>query len=46
MPKNVFRVTQISADEVFEFLEDSYFTHGELNAKMFLQGALHFNISN
>lgn len=35
---NVCRVIGISADDVFEFVEDRYFTHGELNAKMFLQG--------
>lgn len=46
MPVNVCRVIGISADDVFEFIEDSYFTHGELNAKMFLRDALHFNISN
>lgn len=46
MPMNVCRVIEISADDVFEFIKDSYLTHGELNAKMFLQEALHFNISN
>lgn len=46
MPLNVCRVIEISADDVLEFIEDSYFTQGELNAKMFLQSALHFNISN
>lgn len=46
MPVNVCRVIEISADDVFEFIKDSYLTHGELNAKMFLQEALHFNISN
>lgn len=29
-------VIEISADDVFEIIEDSYVTHGELNAKMFL----------
>lgn len=46
MPMNVCRVIEISADDVFVFIDDSYVTHGELNAKMFLQAALHFNISN
>lgn len=39
-------VTEISADDVFEIIEDSYITHGELNAKMFLHVTLHVNISN
>lgn len=38
-------VIEISADDVFEIIEDSYVTHGELNAKMFLQATLHVNIS-
>lgn len=46
MPVNVGKVIEISADDVFEFIEDSYFTHGELNAKMFLRAALCFNISS
>lgn len=46
MLRNVCSITEISADDIFEFIEDSYFTHGELNAKMFLRAALHFNISN
>lgn len=46
MPVNVCRVIEISADDVLEFIKDSYFTHGELNAKMFLWATLHFNISN
>ena len=35
-PLNVGRVIEISADDVFEFTEDSYVTRGELNAEMFL----------
>lgn len=46
IPMNVGSgVTEISADDVFEIIEDSYVTHGELNAKMFLQATLHVNIS-
>lgn len=36
MFRNVGSVTEISAGDIFEFIEDTYFTHGELNAKMFL----------
>lgn len=46
MPVNVCRVIEISADDVLEFTKDRYFTHGELNAKMFPRAALHFNISS
>lgn len=46
MSVSVCGVTEISADDVFEFIEDSYFTHGEFNAKMFLRATFHFNISN
>lgn len=46
IPLNVGRVSEISADDMFEFAEDSCVTCGELNAKMSLRAALHFNISN
>lgn len=36
MPMDVCRVIESSADDIFEFIEGSYVTHGELNAKMFL----------
>lgn len=36
MPANVWRVSGVSADDAFELVEDSYFTRGEPNVKMFL----------
>lgn len=46
MPGSVCRVTEIFADDAFEFIKDTYFTRGELNGKMFPRATLHSNISN